>query len=529
MPWDPRESPMIPDRWRVFKPEGSAFDPYGQNTLKGDRPFYPSRLGREWFVNLSLIPETVFEARNLPVPVTAQLSTNPGDNDQFGEGRSHTGVQVLIPSVSFLKGDTTFKPPDWEIKIVPAITINSTETREQGILNIDPTETPLRRTRTFVGLQEAFVDRHLRNVSVRYDFDSVRLGIQPIQSDFRGFLFQDAPLGVRVFGTRANNTVQYNLSAFRRIEKDTNSGLNDVGQALREDDVFLANVFLQDLIVLGHQTQFSVTYNRNREDGKKYYDRNGFQIRPALLGDNEPHHYDVAYLGWAGDGHFGRFNLTHQVYGAFGRTSHDPFEGKPQEILAGFAAVEPSFDFDWIRVRGSFLAASGDDDPYGGRQTGFDAILENPQIAGGVTSFWIRQAVPFIGGGGVALSGRGGVLPSLRSSRDEGQSNFSNPGLYLAGIGSDLDVVPQLRILANVSYLRFANTSVLEALRTQGPIDPEIGTDVSMGIQYRPFMSQNIVLTSSAAALIPGRGFEQLFDLASEPPYSFVNSLILRY
>ena len=42
------------------------------------------------------------------------------------------------------------------------------------------------------------IDKHLRNVSHRYDFDSLRVGIQPFSSDFRGFLFQDAPFGVRL-------------------------------------------------------------------------------------------------------------------------------------------------------------------------------------------------------------------------------------------------------------------------------------------------------------------------------------------
>ncbi len=63
------------------------------------------------------------------------------------------------------------------------------------------------RTRAddFVGIQAAFVDKHLRNVSDRYDFDSIRVGIQPFSSDFRGFLFQDNQLGVRLFGNRRNN------------------------------------------------------------------------------------------------------------------------------------------------------------------------------------------------------------------------------------------------------------------------------------------------------------------------------------
>ena len=115
------------------------------------------------------------------------------------------------------------------------------------------------------------------------------------------------------------------------------------------------------------------------------------------------------------------------------------------------------------------------------RRTGFDAILENPQFAGADTSFWVRQAVPLVGGGGVALSGRNGVLASLRTSREQGQSNFVNPGLRLLGVGADFDVTPQLRVIGNVTYLWFDNTAVLAVLRNQRFRRSEIGTDVSVG------------------------------------------------
>src|SRR5206468_2984361 len=158
------------------------------------------------------------------------------------------------------------------------------------------------------------------------------------------------------------------------------------------------------------------------------------------------------------------------------------------------AAAELSRDFSWIRLRTSVLVQSADKDPFDGRATGFDAVLENPQFAGAETSFWIRQAVPLIGGGGVALSGRNGVLADLRSSKDQGQSNFVNPGLLLAGAGADLDLTPQVRAIGNVSYLRFAQTEVLGVLRNQAPPSREIGWDVSAAVQWRPFMSQNIVV-----------------------------------
>ena len=78
-----------------------------------------------------------------------------------------------------------------------------------------------------------------------------------------------------------------------------------------------------------------------------------------------------------------------------------------------------------------------------------DAVLEKPLFAGADTSYWIRQSIPLIGGGGTFLSMRNGVLASLRSSREHGQSNFTNPGLHLLGVGADFDVTPGLRFISN--------------------------------------------------------------------------------
>src|SRR5205085_5630411 len=218
------------------------------------------------------------------------------------------------------------------------------------------------------------------------------------------------------------------------------------------------------------------------------------------------------------------------VYAAVGRDDRHPISQRAQSIRAGFAAAELSRDFSWVRARVSALYQTGDRDPFDGRATGFDAILENPQFAGADTSFFIRQAVPLIGGGGVALSGRNGVLASLRSSKDQGQSNFVNPGLMLLGAGVDVDVMPQLRVIGNLSYLRFADTTVLGVLRNQAPPSKDIGFDASAAVQWRPFMSQNIVLNASAAALLPGKGLKQLYDEGQRgPQYSVLLNLLATF
>ncbi len=524
----------IRDRWRIVKSLGllpyKPLDPYNPNVIKGDLPVLEKELGKDWFFNLTAVSDTVFEGRRLPMPTGAQSTVSPGSNGTFGRGRQASFVETGILSLSLIKGNTTFKPPEYEFRFVPVVNFNRAVTQEVRAVNVNPAF-GTNRNDNFVGVQELFIDKHLRDVSPRYDFDSVRVGIQPFTADFRGFLFLDQPFGVRLFGIRESNQWQYNAAWFRRIEKDTNSGLNDIGKRMRADDIFLFNLYRQDTFVPGFTAQGIVLYNRNREgDRSDFYNANGFLERPAVFGTGRPHNYDVAYLGLNGDGHFGKWNISASAYYAVGRDDRGMFSGLKEDIGAYFGAIELSRDFDWVRVRVSGLYASGDKDPYNGKASGFDAVLENPQFAGADTSYWIRQAVPLIGGGGVALSMRNGVLASLRSSREFGQSNFTNPGLHLLGIGADFDVKPGLRVISNVNYLAFDNLSSLAVLRNQQLRSGKIGVDVSVGVQYRPHFTQNIVVNASIAALLPGKGLREIYGNAVDSTqYSALINVLLTF
>ena len=514
----------LPDRWRIVESVGyteNLWDPYNRNVLKGDRP-----VDDDWFFNLALISDTVYEHRQVPTPVGSSSSDAPGSIDVFGSSDQDVFVQTFLTEFVYYKGDTVFKPPDYEFRLTAAFNYNYVSLDEIQGVKADPLEGKT-RSDNHVGIQAAFIDKHLRNVSDRYDFDSLRVGIQPFSSDFRGFLFQDNQLGVRLFGTRKNNVFQYNLAWFRRLEKDTNSGLNDLGQSLRDDDVFVANLYWQDMPARGFTSQATVAYNRNREGDQFFFNNNNFIERPASLGRETPRDYDVYYVGYSGDGHFGRLNVSTSLYYAFGDVSPGVFVDSDIDISAGFAALELSMDYDWIRPRLSLLYGSGDEDPYDDKATGFDAIFENPQFAGADTSYWIRQAVPFIGGGRVALSSRNGILNSLRSSKEQGQSNFTNPGIYLIGLGVDMDLTPKLRWSFNVNSLHFAETAVLEAARNQANIDSHIGYDASTSLIYRPLMSQNIVLRASYAQLIAEDGFDALFP--DEDSGYFLLNIVLTY
>ena len=237
--YDPRTSLSVPDRWRIMESLGQQdrwWDPYNNNTIKGDKPLQAlSHWGPDWFLNLGVISDSLVELRRFPTPTGAQLGRGAGANDVIVANQSQTVLaQTVILSASLVKGNTTFKPPDYEFKFVGAFNVNHARLKDLRILRIDPRRGETRTDRHF-GIQEAFVDKHLRNVSDQYDFDSLRVGIQPLISDFRGFVFNDTPFAVRLFGTRDNNRWQYNLAWFRRIEKDTNSGLNDIAAGLRDD------------------------------------------------------------------------------------------------------------------------------------------------------------------------------------------------------------------------------------------------------------------------------------------------------
>ena len=507
----PTDEIPLPDRWRLIENFGVKerwWDPYNQNTLKGDRPLKGTK---DWFFVATGISDTVIEPRSFPIPVGVQTTQDPS-NDLFGDPDSFLFSQTVIASGALIKGNTTFKPQDLEYRLTAAFNVNHVRVNEKRILFVEPSR-GIKRTDVFLGIQEAFVDYHIRNVSDRYDFDSVRVGIQPFSTDFRGFLFQDNQPGIRFFGNRDNNRYQYNIAAFARLEKDTNSGLNAILRTPRIDLVALANLYRQDFPLPGLTSQITAVYNGNREAGQTEIDTNGFPVRPALIGDLRARDYDVGYFGYNIDGRYKRLNITGSTYYAIGRDRDNIFTGRPATISAGFAAAELSYDYNWARFRLSGLYATGDGDPNDNVERGFDAIFENPQFAGADTSYWIRQNIPFIGGGrAVGLSGRNGVLNSLRSSKEQGQSNFNNPGTRLLGVGTDLDLTPEVRLSLNANALQFDKTEVLEALRVQGDIDKTIGYDLSASAIWRPKFSQNIVFRGSLASLEPGAGFDDLFD-----------------
>jgi len=519
---------VVPNRWALQQPDYRRYpqkgeyiytkprwyDPFNRNRFKGDEPIWPSVLGRQTFLNISASSETFFEGRRVPTPSNVSAA-QPGSSAFFGRGEQAFLDQTLRFTFDLFHGDASFRPVDWRIRVTPELSLNDLAVRELGIVSPDVRK-GTNRFDTHVGLQEAFVEVKLRDLSSNYDFISARAGIQQFNADFRGFLFVDEQPALRVFGNLHSDRIEYNAAYFQFLEKNTNSGLNTTFDR-RHQQVVLGNVYLQDFFFPGYTAEFVAAWNK--DDASIHYDDNGFLVRPAPVGNvvkqgpgGGPlaHAIRVGYFGWLGSGHISRINLTHAFYQAVGEDTFNPIAGKRVTVNAQMAAAEFSCDRDWVRYRVSAFYTSGDANPRDSRARGFDSILDLPSFAGGIFSFWNREGIRLTGSG-VALTSPGSLIPSLRASKEEGQANFVNPGIFLANAGADSAITPKLQGFANVNFLHFLRTEPLEYILFQSPIRHTIGMDYGLGVQYRPPLSENVVLTGGASALTPGQGFKDIY------------------
>jgi hypothetical protein len=515
----------VPNRWaleqpdyRRYAPQGEYiyvkprwYDPFNRNRFKGDEPIWPEFLGQQVFFNFTGSAETFLDGRRVPTP-SGVSAAQPGSAEFFGRGGQFFLDQTLRFSFDLFHGDASFKPVDWRIRITPEVSLNYLDVQELGVVSPDVRKGTTRFD-THLGLQEAFVEVKLHDLSPNYDFVSARAGIQEFNADFRGFLFVDEQPGLRFFGDLHSDRIEYNAAYFHLLEKNTNSGLNTFDR--RDQQVVLGNVYLQDFFFPGYTAEFVAAWNK--DDPSIHYDDNGFLVRPAPIGNavNQglgpiPHGIRVGYFGWLGSGHIKRLNLTHAFYQAAGEDTFNPIAGRPVTVNAQMAAAEISLDRDWIRYRISTFYCSGDGNPRDGRARGFDSIVDLPNFAGGLFSFWNREAIRLTGSG-VDLTTEGSLLPSMRSSKEEGQANFVNPGIFLVNAGADFDITPKLEGFANFNFLRFMRTEPLEYVLFQSPIRRTIGEDLGVGVQYRPPLSENIVLTGGASMLQPGQGFRDIY------------------
>ena len=544
LPTDPRTSAdaiPIPDRWRIGFPAwdrgnlngqirgvdspyslGRWWDPYNQNQFKGDYPI----IGQNIFLNVMAKADLDFEARQAPTQTSPYESTSrPFSSNFYGRSSSFFTLQYYSLGFELFHGNAGFRPDDWKIKILPVWGVSDFNFSELAQVSPNVLEGSSRLRTYFNPIQEGYAEYRIADVSPDFDFISVRIGNQPFNQDFRGFLFQDTTRGIRFFGNLFSNRDQWNLAYFRQWEKDTNTALNTFND--RPQNLFFANYYRQDFLVPGYTIQFSLAYDNDISNTK--FDKNRFLVRPDGAGIFQRHTVNAAYFGFAGDGHIDRFNLSHQFYWAFGNDNLNPIANQPVTINAQMAAIEASYDRDWIRFKSFFFWSSGDSNVNDNKATGFDTILDGPNFAGGQFSYWNRQQLPLFG---VNLVQRLSLVPDLRASKIQSQANFVNPGIMIPGIGMDMDLTPKLRMITNSQLIWFDDTSSLKQYLFDGNIKHFIGGDISCGFEYRPLLSENITFVGGMSMLVPGDGFQSIFANFGSPASTLVSgfaNLVLAY
>ena len=501
----------LPDRWRITPPpyqknvEGHWWDPYNQNLLKGDYPIW----GQDIFMRLTAASRVQLEGRSAPTGSGASAAS-PGESDFFGNGNAFLYDQKWAFKAEVFKGNTAFEPFEWQAVVEGVIDLNVIHASENGIVSPD-VRYGTSRTTNYQSLQQAALEYHIANLSNRYDFVSVKVGRQPFNSDFRGLIFSDTNQGGRLFGSAGGNRYQWNALYFYQAETDIFSDLLTFNQ--RNQQVAVANLYAQDFLVLGWQNQLS--FHLDYDDGVRggfVYDRAGFLVRPDPVGAATPHTVEAYYLGWTSEGHIGGVNVSHAFYQALGNDTRNPIAGRSVDINAQLFFLELSKDFDWMRYQASVFITSGDGNPTDGHARGFDTIVDLPQIMGGEFSYWNHQSIRIADRGGVALMQPNSVVPDLRSSKFQGQANFVNPGLFMANVGATAELTQKLRAVSNVNFIRFLTTAPIELLLKQPDIREDVGLDLSLGLEYRPWLNNNVIVRGFGAILQPFGGFKDIYQ-----------------
>ena len=520
------ESQPEPNRWFIgfgrwkryadpstetpYQSDLHLWHPYLTSKLKGDAPI----VGQDVFLNITAEDFFQYETRKLPTP-SGVSTARPNSSEFFGLSDQEFWFNDFSIGVDLFKGETAFEPIDWALRLLGVYNHNYIDVEENNVVNPNP-QKGTTREKEFWSLQEAFAEIHLRDLSNNYDFVSLRIGIQPFVSDFRGFIFNDTNLGIRIFGNYDNNRWQYNLAAFDMREKDTYSDLNEFDP--RKQQVYVANIFRQDLIWKGYTGELS--FLADFDNTSRHYDKNGFITRPAPIGTVADHYVQAYYLGWTGDGHIGWLNIDHAFYQVLGEDGLNGIAGQRVDINAQMAALELSIDKDWQRHKLSIFYASGDSNPKDDTATGFDTVFDRPFFIGGPFSFFSHQGFN-LAGTAVNFKQRDSLVIDFRTSKSEGQANFVNPGTLIFGYGFDADILPKLKSFINVNYIRTVTTETTELVLFTNHASNDFALDCSIGFEYRPLLTNNIIITAGSGFLIPRWGYKDIYRTNTVPVFGF--------
>ena len=138
------------------------------------------------------------------------------------------------------------------------------------------------------------------------------------------------------------------------------------------------------------------------------------------------------------------------------------------------------------------------------------------------SAFTVHQAFN-LAGTAVNFKQRDSLVPDFRTSKIEGQSNFVNPGVFIFGYGLDADVTPKLKAFVNVNHIQTIHTEVTQQVLFTNNANNDIGWDFSLGAQWRPLLTDNVIVTAGIGFLVPGQGYKEIYRANTRPVPGFGN------
>ena len=188
-----------------------------------------------------------------------------------------------------------------------------------------------------------------------------------------------------------SSRIEYNAAFFDLLEKDTNSGFNELHR--RNQQVYIANVYIQDFLTPGYTPVLQLP-RQSTTAAQLHYDHNGFLVRPAPIGV-------IATQRRAGVlPRLGRqrphrpLNVSHAFYQALGHETHEPDRRRSAIDINAQMARARALDRQGLAAdqgRG-LLSPRATAIRLTTRRRGFDAIVDIPVFAGGPFSLWNRRA-----------------------------------------------------------------------------------------------------------------------------------------
>ena len=182
-----------------------------------------------------------------------------------GTAISSCSTTTLILSLIAFKGDTVFRPPDYEFRLTPVFNFNHTEVEELRVLNIDPREgetrdrRPCRRAGS---LRRLPPPQRLGPLRFRLRPRRHPAVLRPISAASCSTTSSSASACSATATTTAASTTSPRSGGWRRTPT---AGSTTSPTSPRDDCRVIANLYRQDFPFLGLTSQVTLTYNRNRE------------------------------------------------------------------------------------------------------------------------------------------------------------------------------------------------------------------------------------------------------------------------